>query len=264
MTMHPTKLFAPGPFQAHQLRSGDPYELSNGHPVLCLPTGGRGARANLLGGTVLETDPAVEQAGVDAGFSPEPGVMRAPDVAVGNVPDVAGWVQGAPPLAVEYADRSQDEEELQSKIAELLAAGTQHVWVVRLMGPRRVEVYTPGQKLRAVGPGESLVAPGILKNAVPVEALYDREAAHEVTLRNLLQRRGYESLEAVREVGREEGERTGQLAHARAVLRRQLGKRGMTLDAAQDARIDRTADLATLDRWLDQALVAKTADEALR
>ncbi|MDC0744363.1 Uma2 family endonuclease [Polyangium mundeleinium] len=262
------KLFAPGPFQAHQLRSGDPYELSKGHPVLWLPTGGRGARANLLGGTVLETDPAVEQAGVDAGFSTEPGMMRAPDVAVGNVPDVAGWVQGAPPLAVEYADRGQDEEELQSKIAELLAAGTQHVWVVRLTGPRRVEVYTPGQKLRTLGPGESLEAPGILKNVVPVEALYDREAAHEVTLRNLLQRRGYESLEAVREVGREvgreEGERTGQLAHARAVLRRQLGKRGMTLDAAQDARIDRMADLATLDRWLDQALVAKTTDEALR
>lgn len=254
--MHPTKLFAPGPFQAQQLRSGDPYELSNGHPILCLPTGGRGARANLLGGTVLETDPAVEQAGVDAGFSPEPGTMRAPDVAVGNVPDVPGWVQGAPPLAVEYADRGQDEEELQSKIAELLAAGTQHVWVVWLTGPRGVEVHTPGQKLRSVRPGESLEAPGILKNPVPVEALYDREAAHEVTLRNLLQRRGYESLEAVRQ--------GGELAHARAVLRRQLGKRGITLDAAQEARIDGTTDLETLDRWLDQTLVAKTADEALR
>ncbi|MDI1482503.1 Uma2 family endonuclease [Polyangium sp. y55x31] len=254
--MRPTKLFAPGPFQAQQLRSGDPYELSNGHPILCLPTGGRGARANLLGGTVLETDPAVEQAGVDAGFSPEPGTMRAPDVAVGNVPDVPGWVQGAPPLAVEYADRGQDEEELQSKIAELLAAGTQHVWVVWLTGPRRVEVYTPGQKVRTVRPGESLEAPGILKNPVPVEALYDREAAHEVTLRNLLQRRGYESLEAVRQ--------GGQLTHARAVLRRQLGKRGLTLDAAQEARINGTTDLETLDRWLDQTLVAKTIDEALR
>ncbi|MDC3958387.1 Uma2 family endonuclease [Polyangium jinanense] len=258
--MHPTKLFAPGPFQAQQLRSGDPYELSNGHPILCLPTGGRGARANLLGGTVLETDPAVEQAGVDAGFSPEPGTMRAPDVAVGHVPDVPGWVQGAPPLAVEYADRGQDEEELQSKIAELLAAGTQYVWVVWLTGPRRVEVYAPGQKLRTVRPGESLEAPGILKNPVPVEALYDREAAHEATLRNLLQRRGYESLEAVRDAGREAGE----LAHARAVLRRQLGKRGISLDAAQEARIDGTTDLETLDRWLDQTLVAKTVDEALR
>ena len=258
--MPPTKLFAPGPFQAHQLRSGDPYELSNGHPVLCLPTGGRGARANLLGGAVLETDPAVEQAGVDAGFSPEPGTMRAPDVAVGNVPDVAGWVHGAPPLAVEYADRGQDEEELQAKITELLAAGTQQVWVVRLTGPRRVEVYTPGQERRIVKPGESLVAPGILKNPVPVEALYDREAAHEVTLRNLLQRRGFESLEAVQEGARE----AGQLAHARAVLRRQLGKRGIPLDATQEAQIEGTADLETLDRWLDQALVSRSADEALR
>ena len=45
-------------------------------------------------------------------------------------------------------------------------------------------------------PGEELRAPGILQNPVPVEALYDWEVGREVTLRNLLQRHGYENLEA--------------------------------------------------------------------
>jgi hypothetical protein len=43
--------------------------------------------------------------------------------------------------------------------------------------------------------------PGVLRNPVPVEALYDRRAAHRVTLRNLLQRQGYENLDAVRAEG---------------------------------------------------------------
>ncbi|WPL19873.1 hypothetical protein Thiowin_05020 [Thiorhodovibrio winogradskyi] len=46
----------------------------------------------------------------------------------------------------------------------------------------------------------------MLKNPLPVEALYDPQAAHEVALRNLLQRKGYASLEAVREQGKAEGE----------------------------------------------------------
>jgi hypothetical protein len=132
-------------------------------------------------------------------------MLRAPDVAVGGLNDEPGWGQTAPPLCVEYADRGQDEAELQKKIVELLRCGTQHVWVVRLTGPRRVEVYEPGKPMHAATPGDVLAAPGILKNAVPVDALYDRDAAHRHTLRNLLQREGYGDLDAVRdEVRREE------------------------------------------------------------
>jgi hypothetical protein len=182
--------------------------------------------------------------------------MRAPDVAVGNIPDEPGWVKGAPPLAVEYADRGQDEDELQTKIAELIDAGTRYVWVVRLSGPRRVEVYEPEMKVRTVLPGEALVAPGVLKNPVPVEALYEREAAHEVTLRNLLQRRGFDSLEAVHA--------EGKLTQARASLRRLLTGRGLALSAEDEARIEAMADLPTLERWFDRALAAASAADALR
>ena len=195
-----------GPFRADQLRCGDPYELDDGHPIECLPSGGRHAKANVSGGLALETDPAVESAGFDAGFTPDEQNLRAPDIAVGNVPDAPGWVSGAPPLAVEYADTGQDEQDLQAKIRTLLGAGTRYVWVVRLTGLRRVEIYEPQAPLSTAYPGQQLKAPGILDNPVPVEALYDPDAAHETALRNLLQRRGYADLDAVREEGREAGE----------------------------------------------------------
>jgi len=222
-----------GPFFAEQLRPGDPYELSNGHPIECMPAGGRHAKANLSGGVALETDPEAESAGVDAGYTAGPQTLRAPDIAVGNVPDAPGWVSGAPLLAVEYADVGQDEKELQTKIGELLSAGTRFVWVVRLVGPRRVEVYEPKTNRRVVLPGEQLRAPGVLKNPVPVEALYDREAAHETAFRNLLQRRGYQDLDAVRTEGRTEGKADGEIA----VILRQLRRRLDPLSPRHEAAI---------------------------
>ncbi len=217
-----------GPFRAEQLRCGDPYELDDGHLIECLPSGGRHAKANLSGGFALESDPAVESAGFDPGFTPDEENLRAPDIAVGNVPDAPGWISGAPPLAVEYADVGQDERDLQKKIRTLLGAGTRYVWVVRLTGPRRVEVYEPHASRSLAYPGQQLKAPGILANPVPVEALYDPEAAHETALRNLLQRRGYADLDAVREEGwekgREKGREEGELGLVLHLLRRAIGQ----------------------------------------
>ena len=242
-----------GPFRADQIRSGDPYELSNGHAIQCMTTGGRGARANLLGGSMLDSDPAVEEAGIDAGYSPSSDTLRAPDVAVGNVPNLPGWVQGAPPLAVEYADTGQDEKELAAKISELLAAGTRIVWVVRLSGPRRVEVHQSGQGMRLVRPGEDLTAPGILQNPVPVDALYDREAAHAVTFRNLLQRQGYRDLDEIRGEGQQQALRESILAVLEA--------RGLPVDAAARSALETTEDLGSLRRHLTRAATVATTGE---
>ncbi len=247
-----------GPFRADQIRSGDPYELSNGHTIHCMTPGGRGSRANLLGGSVLNSDPAVEEAGIHTGFSPSSDTLRAPGVAVGNVPNTPGWVQGAPPLAVEYADTGQDEKELAGKIAELLGAGTQKVWVVRLSGPRRVEVHESGQEPRFVHPGEELTAPGILQNPVPVDALYDRQAAHAVTLRNLLQRQGYRDLDEVREEGRREGQ---QLQALRDPILIVLQARGLTIDEAARSALAAIDDPAVLRRLITRAATALTTDE---
>ncbi len=154
---------------------------------------------------MLASDPAVQDVGLDVGFSPSPETLRAPDVAVGEIPDQPGWIQGVPPLAVEYADTDKDEEDLQIKIRELVSAGTRYFWVVRLTSPRRVEVYQPGQEMHTQHPGEQLTAPGVIANPIPVEALYDGEAARQVIFRNLLQREGYASLAEVRAEGEAQG-----------------------------------------------------------
>lgn len=70
----------PGPFEARQLRPGDRYELHDGHAVYCAPTGGDGARATLIGAQVIDSDPLVEDAAIDTGFTTAPGMLRAPDI----------------------------------------------------------------------------------------------------------------------------------------------------------------------------------------
>src|ERR1700679_1366642 len=147
-----------GPYRAEDTRPGDPYELSDGYKIQCMGTGQRGSRSNGAGFMVLDTDPEAPPAGVDAGVSLVPKMLRAPDIAVGGLADEPGWATTAPPLAVEYADRGQDEPELQKKIVELLRCGTLFIWVVRLSGPRRVEVYEAGRATRIVGPGGTLEA----------------------------------------------------------------------------------------------------------
>lgn len=97
-----------------------------------------------------------------------PDTLWAPDLAVAEMPDHPGWVQGAPPLAVEYADIGQDEETLAAKIQDLLAAGTLFFWVVRLTDLRRVEVHQPEKAMTIANPGEELRAPGVLANPMPV------------------------------------------------------------------------------------------------
>ncbi|MBI5479577.1 MAG: Uma2 family endonuclease [Deltaproteobacteria bacterium] len=252
-----------GPFRADQLREGDEYELSRGHPIWCAPQGQRGSQANLAGGEVVDTDADVESAGLDPGFSPEPGTLRAPDVAVGNLRNEPGWGKGAPLLALEYADTGRDEAELQRKIQDLLEARTRVIWVARLVGPRRVEVYEPGQPLRVMVSGEELRAPGILRNPVPVDALFERKVAHEIVLRNLLQRRGYESLDQVRAEGEAEGKAEGEAKGKADALLAVFALRGLAVTEEQRGGVLACRDLRALDRWIARALTAASVAEAL-
>lgn len=247
---------SPGPFLAYQIREGDPYELNNGHAIRCSPSGPTHGGPNLSGGQVLDTDPDVEWAGVDVGYSPDPGTLRAADIALGPPPkEERGWATEAPRLAVEYASTGQDESELQQKIEELFAGGTEFVWVVRLLGPRRVEVYAPGKPVEVKNGDDELTAPGILRNPVPVRALYDRDAAHEAVLRNLLQRHGYRDLDAVREEGR--------LAAIVENILTFLENRNIDIDDEIRRRISSCRDLETLRRWLIRSASAGSAEEVV-
>ncbi|MCP4698620.1 MAG: Uma2 family endonuclease, partial [Gammaproteobacteria bacterium] len=57
---------------------------------------------------------------------------------------------------------------------------------------------------------DTLEAPGILRNPVPVRALFDLTEAHRVTLDNLLQRKGYANLEAALLAGVDEAKAEGK------------------------------------------------------
>lgn len=247
---------ADGPFRADQIAEGARYELSRGHPVYCEPAGRRHGLDHVLGTLALATDPAVAgQVGVDVGFSPDDHTLRAPDIAVGGLSDEPGWAEGAPRLAVEYADRGSNEADLRSKIAELLAAGTEAVWVVRLTGPKRVEVHDrDGQ--RTLGHDETLPAVGGLSGPVPVAALFERGAAEALALRNLLaahpDARGAQTLEDVRTQARDEA-RALLLGIAQVLSERGLAcgpERLAALASQSEGELRATLEaLETTGRW---------------
>lgn len=80
---------------------------------------------------------------------------------------------------------------------------------------------------------------------------------HLARLREDVKRRVDEEL-------REESLLVGRIVEARAGLRRVIAHRQLVASAEDDARIGACRDLATLHRWLDQALDAPNAAEALR
>ena len=57
---------------------------------------------------------------------------------------------------------------------------------------------------------------------------------------------------------------TGRLIEVRTVLRRVLARRQLTTSPADDARIEACTDLATLERWHDQAGTAVSVPDALK
>ena len=60
------------------------------------------------------------------------------------------------------------------------------------------------------------------------------------------------------------GEDRGELRQARSALRRVLAVRKLPLSPEDERRIDECSDIETLSRWHDQAVLAASADEALR
>jgi hypothetical protein len=64
--------------------------------------------------------------------------------------------------------------------------------------------------------------------------------------------------------GEDRGYERGQLLLARSALRRVLAVRKLPLSPEGERRIDACTDLDTLSRWHDQAVLAASADEALR
>jgi hypothetical protein len=63
--------------------------------------------------------------------------------------------------------------------------------------------------------------------------------------------------------GKLEGLREGKVEGTRGVLLRLVARAGIALSEDDRARVDACTDLATLDRWVDNVLGAKTAADVL-
>jgi len=65
-------------------------------------------------------------------------------------------------------------------------------------------------------------------------------------------------------LARKEGKAEGLQQGLCASIRKILDKRGLTLNAQDEARLEGCEDMGTLERWFDQALTATSTAEALR
>lgn len=82
-------------------------------------------------------------------------------------------------------------------------------------------------------------------------------------LERLTEAYGMGALEMIYKEGEAEGEARGRAEGEAKALLKILRARGLAIDAAAEARILATRDLALLDRWLERALVASSVDEVL-
>lgn len=91
----------------------------------------------------------------------DPDVLRGPDVGIVQAErrpkgrGAAGWLEGAPDVAVEIVGDSQSASELAAKALEFLDAGAKMVWVLD-PEPERVMVYTPPNQIRVLRRDEVL------------------------------------------------------------------------------------------------------------
>lgn len=91
----------------------------------------------------------------------DPDLLRGPDVAVVRAErrpvgrGEAGWLEGAPDLAVEIAGDAQSIAGLTRKALEYLRAGAKQVWIVDIEA-RRVVALTPPDHVRVLGPDDEL------------------------------------------------------------------------------------------------------------
>jgi Uma2 family endonuclease len=102
-------------------------------------------------------------------LSEKPRVVREPDLAFVKgdrwTPDIVkpgdAW-NTVPNLAVEFVSPSDEAEELQEKIQDLLAAGVQAVWVFYSGRHPQVHCYDGPTSVRVFGPDEEIDAAPVL------------------------------------------------------------------------------------------------------
>ncbi len=186
--------------------------------------------------------------------------IRAPDVVlVGDLQrGKDDYYRGIPIVAVEIR-ATQAKRHLDEKVALYLEHAWPCIWLVHAE-KEEIEIVRPGM-------GSVVYRAG---SRVPLVPELDRFGLREVPLSALFNQEEATRYDAewARSVGREAGleaglerGRTEGLAKA---LRRVLARRGLSLDANVEARLTSCSDEAILERWIDQATVAESIQDALK
>ncbi|MEO0324454.1 MAG: Uma2 family endonuclease [Myxococcota bacterium] len=114
-----------------------------------------------------------------AKLSADPDTLRGPDVGVVRAErrprgrGVAGWLDGAPDVAIEVVGDTQSVSDVASKALEYLAAGAKLVWILDPQ-PKRVVVYSPPGLTTVLGADDPLSGGAVLEGfACTVRELFD-------------------------------------------------------------------------------------------
>jgi Uma2 family endonuclease len=145
---------------------GENFELVKGELVEMTPPGETHGHAALSLGSRLFNFVEIHKLGkmmVESGYklSANPDTVRAPDISflsatkipTDGLPD--GYINGAPDLAVEVVSPGDTASEIQNKVQDYLAYGTQLVWVVYPQ-QRLVVTYYPDGTARTLRETDSL------------------------------------------------------------------------------------------------------------
>ncbi len=146
--------------------SNTKYELIRGELIEMTLPGGKHGNIALEIGWLLRSFVQTQKLGkimVETGFrlTTDPDTVRAPDVSFllakkipsDGLPD--GFISGAPDLAVEIVSPNDTASDIQDKVQDYLAYGTQVVWVVYPQ-QRLVIVHHPDGMARILREAESL------------------------------------------------------------------------------------------------------------
>lgn len=112
-------------------------------------------------------------------LSRDPDMVRCPDVAFMTTerwaaqPNPAGFLEGAPDLAVEIVSRDDLSSEVHGKVLHWLGGGASLVWVIHI-DQLMVTVYWSDGSVTTLGVGDTLTAEPVFADfSVPVAAIFE-------------------------------------------------------------------------------------------
>jgi hypothetical protein len=277
------------PFAALEVRPGELRELlpterrvdvvvllsDEGHPVYVLAVEVQSSRDDRKRMTwpyyltALRADYACPVALLVYALSAEVGTWARQPIDTGH----PGWVLTPIVLEVQDVPRVEEEWEARASPYRAILSALMHASEPGAERVARAAFWgAEGLEPEARDMWRELVSWAVSSNEVAKKALEAMMAIENFAEKSVWARQAAEKareagiltgLEAGRVAGLEAGRVAGALAEARRAVGRVLSRRGLPVSAEQQARLDGCEDLATLERWHDQAITAASATEAL-